>query len=68
MMALLSAFILCVRTCSPFMHHILLLTLCTEMYCIIRMADITRYSPLPKGLSPRSVPCVVFGVLFQYKM
>ena len=41
MMALLSAFIPCGRTCSPFMHHVLLLTLCTEIYCIIRMAEIT---------------------------
>lgn len=54
MMALLSAFIPCARTCSPFMHHILLLTLCTEMCCVIRMADITCDSPLSKGLSMES--------------
>ena len=51
MMALLSAFIPCVRTCSPFMHNILLLTFCTEMYCIIHMADITCGSPLSKAMS-----------------
>lgn len=54
MMALLSAFIPCVRTCSPFMHNILLLILWTEMYCIIRMADITCGSPLSKALSMES--------------
>jgi hypothetical protein len=54
MMALLSAFIPCGRTCSPFMRYILLLTLCTGIYCIIRTAEITFGSPLSKGLSMES--------------
>jgi hypothetical protein len=57
MMAVLSAFIPCVRTCSLFMHHILLLTLCAEMYCIIRMADVTCSCPLSTGLSMESAMC-----------